>query len=697
MTPPPTRTGWIPEVQGLRTLALSLVAVYHIWFGKVSGGVDVFLFVSAFLLVRSVASRAERGEPTKPLAFILRRFALLLPLTAVTVIGTLLAGYWLMPQSLTASNLFQGLASLTYWENIWLQDAEVAYLSNGPASPFQHFWSLSIQGQIFVIWPLLLAGCVWLARRFNLPVRTLLAAVFGLVTIAGFVYALIAVDANAHNAYFSLPARVWEFSAGSFLALVQPYLRFRAIWRIPMGWVGVLGLIACGAVLPEGAEFPGWPGLWPVGCAALVIMAAGEGSRRSARALLCHPWLQRAARYTYALYLTHWPVLVFVKWQARVEQPSFGLGVAVLAISIVLAVAFTELFDRPITRFVGNRSDDEKPSANRDRVRASRRIIAGLTGTVTARAAVALGTVLLLASGLVVGSIGVYRAQAAQAWAETDAMPAAELGANAIDAVTVNDAPILPSELVVRDDLTRLGDCDAETQSALAPTLARNCLSNVGDLAGAPTRTVMVVGNSQAQQAASLLAPAAMHEQWELRAFIYFSCQYNSFGRLDHKAQDCNQFWADAREYLLQERPDAVLLQITRSEPTGVDPELPGIWHLVDELEAAGIEVIAMRDVPRVVENPFACVELASPDDPACTFTTDLHEPRPELAERANAHGAAYLDVNDLICPDGVCRPVRGGVLVFMDANHQTATYMRTIAPEASRRIHEHLTWWPAD
>ncbi len=692
MNRPTPNLGWIPEVQGLRTLALALVAIYHIWFGKVSGGVDVFLVVSAFLLVRSFTARAERGEPTKPAAFILRRFALLLPLTALTVVTTIVAGYLILPVSLTAPTVYQGLASLTYWENFWLQDAEVEYLGGGSDSPFQHFWSLSVQGQIFIIWPLLLAVCIWFARRVHIPVRPLLTGLFTVLTIAGFIYATVAVSANAQHAYFSLPARVWEFAAGSVLALIQPYLRIPSAVRIPLGWIGVVALIACGAVLPANAEFPSWPALWPVGAAMLVILAAGEESPYSARAFLCHPWMQQAARYTYALYLTHWPVLVFVRWYWQLDAVTGLIGVGILIVSVALAIIFTELVDRPVKQFVGSRKDDRRPSSN-DAGRRTRRGF--ITSTVSARSATALVLVLVVSGGFVFAAIGSYRTQASEAWEAADAMPIERLGANDLNAVQIGDQDVLPDQIVVRDDLTRLDECDDGTLQNAPDQLARNCMSNRTRLTAPPERTIAIVGNSQTQQAASLLLPAAQDAGWELRAFVYFSCQFGSYGRLPHKATECDAFWDEAREYLLREQPDAVLLQITRSDPNGEEPELPGIWDFIDELEDAGIEVIAMRDVPRMSFNPFACVERSSYDDPACRTTTRLAGPRPDLARTASEHGASYLDVNDMICPEGECRPVRGGVYVFLDASHQTATYMRTVAPTADRRIRESLEWWP--
>lgn len=97
-TPRKGASGFIPEVQGLRTVALILVAVFHIWFGKVSGGVDVFLLVSAYLMTRTLVHRAEHGGSTRPIGTIVRKFARIVPLAAATVVLTLVAAWVVLPR-----------------------------------------------------------------------------------------------------------------------------------------------------------------------------------------------------------------------------------------------------------------------------------------------------------------------------------------------------------------------------------------------------------------------------------------------------------------------------------------------------------------------------------------------------------------------------------------------------------------------
>jgi hypothetical protein len=117
----------------------------------------------------------------------------------------------------------------------------------------------------------------------------------------------------------------------------------------------------------------------------------------------------------------------------------------------------------------------------------------------------------------------------------------------------------------------------------------------------------------------------------------------------------------------------------TRSYANDSENELPGIEEWITMMRDAGIEVIAVRDAPRASFNPFMCTEQWGIDADRCAFSTSLAAPNENLQARLQLAGATYVDRNALICPDGVCTPVRGGVYVFMDSSHVTATYLRTV------------------
>src|SRR5699024_6596660 len=167
-----------------------LVVLYHIWFDRVSGGVDVFLFLSSFLLVGTFLRRVDAGRRPAPLAYWGRTFKRLLPPTAVVVLATLAGVRLVLPPEGWMTALTDAIGSLLHVENWVLIARGVDYYAAEEAGPsaFQHFWSLSIQGQVFLAWPLLIAVAVLLARLLRLRVRAVLAVLFGAVLVASFVW-----------------------------------------------------------------------------------------------------------------------------------------------------------------------------------------------------------------------------------------------------------------------------------------------------------------------------------------------------------------------------------------------------------------------------------------------------------------------------------------------------------------------------
>lgn len=153
-----------PEIQGLRALAVLLVAAYHFWFGKVSGGVDVFLLISAFLMAGSFTRRIEKGQfrwLKSVVDYWVHVFKRILPLAAVTVLGILVGSYLLLPQDRWTTLISEARSVIFYYENWWSIGNLVDYYAadTSVASPFRHFWSLSVQGQIYLLWPLIFFVC----------------------------------------------------------------------------------------------------------------------------------------------------------------------------------------------------------------------------------------------------------------------------------------------------------------------------------------------------------------------------------------------------------------------------------------------------------------------------------------------------------------------------------------------------------
>ncbi|GLY50514.1 acyltransferase family protein [Lentzea sp. NBRC 102530] len=337
----PERT-YRPELQGLRAVAALLVVVYHVWLGRVSGGVDVFFLISGFLVTGQLVRATGRGR--LDLRVVWSRMAKRLLPAAFVVLGvTLAVAAWWLPEIRWAQTVREIVASALFVENWQLtMDSTDYYAQNAQASVVQHFWSLSIQGQFYLLWPLLVLVVTLLRRNLT----RVLGAVF--VLSFGFSVWLTAVDQPL--AYFHTATRLWEFAFGGLLAIAVAKIDLAGPVRTVLGWAGLLGLVVCGMVLDVGAGFPGFLALWPTACAAAVITAGTSGSRVGADRLLASEPLRYLGDLSYALYLWHWPVLIcWLVLRGRTDVGPAG-GVAIIGVSLLLAAATHHLVEEPVRR-----------------------------------------------------------------------------------------------------------------------------------------------------------------------------------------------------------------------------------------------------------------------------------------------------------------------------------------------------------
>ena len=221
------------------------------------------------------------------------------------------------------------------------------------SSPVQHFWSLSIQGQFFLVWPLLVALVALAARGDAARIRAhLTVAVLG-VFAASLTFSVVLTATNQPLAYFHSLTRLWEFALGGLLALTIDTVRLPRRTRVRLGWVGLVGLLACGAVLQVDTIFPGFVALWPTGCAVLVLLAGVTGARGGADRLLTSRPLRYVGDLSYPLYLWHWPVLVFTLVLTGRDRLDLANGAVVVALSVVLAVLTHHLVEKPVPALPG--------------------------------------------------------------------------------------------------------------------------------------------------------------------------------------------------------------------------------------------------------------------------------------------------------------------------------------------------------
>ncbi|WP_181574227.1 acyltransferase family protein [Microbacterium sp. SMR1] len=657
------RWGYRADIDGLRAVAILLVVTYHVWFGRVSGGVDVFLMLSAFFLTRTFLHRIHTGAPPDIARRLIGTFRRLLPAAAVTLLLVLLLARLFYPATTWRSLWEQTWASLLYVQNWILAADAVDYYNRGEApSPLQHFWSLSVQGQAFVLWAVLFALCLLIIRRFRRPPDAVVAVVFGAVFVVSLGYSVVRTDAAQQLAYFDTGARLWEFAAGSLLVVALPYLRPGPTVSAVLGWVGIGGLLACGVLLDVEGGFPGYLALWPVVCAAMIVISGtGDAGRGPARFLASRP-LRLAGRDAYALYLVHWPVLVtWLVVRERTEVGALG-GVAIVLASLAGARLLTFAVDHPVRQW--------------------RRSERGVMPSVAVVAVAAL--VVLVPVGTWQG-VTAYREQRI-AEQQLSANPGAHVLFD--DEVSEPDPelPMIPLATAIEDEWVQLELECSGVRAITDDILHGSCFERPGTQRA--SELIAVIGDSHAQQMTAALVPIAEQRGWGVITLVRGGCAMG----LDDPGFDpefCPQWREAAIRHVEAIKPSAVMTIVTAADASDEDERLrPGIERFLDRMDAADIPIIAVRDNPRFGYDMFGCV-IESDDPERCSMPRGSSLAAANPARILQRDSITHVDLTEWICPDDVCPAVVGNVAVYRDDNHLSSSYARTLAPVLETQLGE--------
>ena len=242
-------------------------------------------------------------------------------------------------------------SSAFYFQNWQLANTAVDYLAkDNIASPFQHFWALSIQGQFYVTWPLIIILAYFIATKIFKPPSKDFLAVLSIIFTVSLGYSIYITSANQPWAYFDTFARVWEFSLGGILALLIPYLKFKKSISFVIGWVGLAVICFTGILLPVSNVFPGYAALLPTTGVMLVILAAENGSRFGVEKLLGSKPFLYLGNISYGFYLWHWPVLIFYSTYLGTDKVSLQGGLAILLGSFTLSVMSVNILEARIRK-----------------------------------------------------------------------------------------------------------------------------------------------------------------------------------------------------------------------------------------------------------------------------------------------------------------------------------------------------------
>jgi len=299
-----TSTPKITQIQGLRALAALLVTLFHAkWVNGGFIGVDIFYVISGFLITGLLLREIERTGTINFKEFYARRFKRLLPTSFFVLLVTAVASWLLIPATMRSSLGRDIIAASLYVSNYlfaWWQ-ADYQNLDATP-SPVIHYWSLAVEEQFYLIWPLLILFFFIAATKFKKKI--LLTLLVATVTALSFVFSIYQTETSPIWAFYSLPTRAWELGLGALLVLLPPIKTKKLI-----GLLGFIFIIVSAFIFGETTAFPGVNAVLPV-LGTVMLISTINSWPPFLNDVANSRMFQWLGEISYPLYLWHWPLLV---------------------------------------------------------------------------------------------------------------------------------------------------------------------------------------------------------------------------------------------------------------------------------------------------------------------------------------------------------------------------------------------------
>jgi peptidoglycan/LPS O-acetylase OafA/YrhL len=656
--------GFRRDIQGLRAIAVGAVVLYHAGVPFLPGGyvgVDVFFVISGFLITAHLIRGLERDDRVRFSSFYARRARRILPASFLVLIVSVIAALiWFPPVLL--NEVWRGAAATAlYVPNMLFAVDGTNYLAESTPSLFQHYWSLGIEEQFYLLWPLLLAvGWRWIRSRRALFVT--------LVVVVGVSFAacVFLTYRSQPWGFFSLPTRAWELGAGGVVAFL---LARRARVLSPagaaiVGWLGVGGIVTSAALFTSLTPFPGYWAAVPVASTAAVILAGATPSRFGPSALLSLRGMVFIGAISYSLYLVHWPALI-IPWGATGFGAPLPLWVTLFIAAACVPVAWL------IYKFVENPVRDARILV---KARPRRSLLIALAGSATSVAVAAFALVAYNTAPMDAGR----------------SAPAAALTAPP-NVTTFVPANLTPSLTKVAEDAPSIygNGCHVGVDARAA----QECL--IGD-PSAPR--IALFGDSHAAQWFPAVERFAADHGYSVQVFTKSACPAADVTVIrDGVTYDaCDAWRQDVIATMNEDPPDMVAVSgfanvdFENGEATASDAWGRG---LATTLSAIDAPTVVLADTPAMGSTPAICLSANLAQTEACakpvieTIDAAIREAENNAA---TAEGALYVDLLDYFCT-AECAPVIGDILVYRDDNHITSAFSAALSPALADALNQHL------
>ena len=652
-----------PDVQGLRAIAIGLVVLAHGQVRAFQGGfvgVDVFFVLSGYLITGLLLTEYQRSNTIDLAGFYARRLKRLLPALAVMLcVVTLIAPVVLSMHEVTeqtaslsyaatwTSNLFFALRNIDYFAELQMRDL------------FLHTWSLGLEEQFYLIWPVLLLVAVTRPNRASGSgnFRTLMA-VLTLLFVCSLVLAWRLTYSQTTWAYYLMPSRIWQFALGAAVFAwrngrveVSKALPPSEAYARGQGWLGTAGavlIVGSAMLIDTRMAYPGFLALFPSLGAAMILIARNTDTSGGVGQILAHPAMVWAGDHAYSWYLWHWPV--FMLGFAFGMQSHLGGTTVLAALSLLLAMLSYRWIELPFWKGRFSR---------------------------IATARVFLLSLLVMLTVIAVSANylrSMYRSESATETSIYDPR---------------SDLPNIYSQ-----------ECDSYTRDSDV----RPCI--IGD-PNAP-RTAVLIGDSIGTQWVSMLPGLFRGPEWRTVVFTKSSCPMvdeKVFDRSGRPFTRCSEWRNKVLDYLPTLKPRIVFLGSGAVYGFTAAQWIEGSDRVLSRVTRAAPRVVIIPGTPKLSFDGPGCLDRRT-NRLAKDFGARVSACRETLTDPRAAEVARYLNesarqfanvrllnLNDLVCPEGVCAAsTTSGQVVFRDSQHLTASFVRSLRPRVEKRLRR-LNW----
>jgi peptidoglycan/LPS O-acetylase OafA/YrhL len=628
------------DIEGLRGVAILLVILFHVGLSRFAGGyvgVDVFFVISGFLITKQLYGQISVTGRISLREFWAGRLRRLMPLLSLTVAATMSVSLLVYSPLNWGRIADDATASITYTSNLLSARKGEPYFSSS-TSPFLHMWSLGVEEQFYIGWPLVLLAVGLLVRRRGWRFKRVVTAVVVAGTALSFLFGWGMTRRRSPWAFYGSPTRAWEFGLGALAFLVGPAVRkLPTIVRAAASWLGLIAVCGSAVAFDNFTPMPGTSALVPVlGTAALICLETTSRWSVSCAVLELRP-LRSLGRVSYAWYLFHWPAIVLL------EAATDRTGVATDSVACVGALALAYAGTRWI----------ERPVRQSGRLKVNRVVYA-----------TSLSVVIVILAGAI-----------ATNW-ET--------------ARQLRDPYLANLALIRKRSYSASGNC---AQQVVAPDLS-TCVYGPSD----GRRLIMIVGDSHAGQWAQTIEAATNHLHDRFITRSHNACSaYDVFEarpNFNVASKICLRYRDETFRLIRILQPDLVILsnrdysEFLLQDPSGGPLDGPRAaaayasarTRFAALVRDAGAKLAVIGDVPTQPRDPIECLAFhrsAMQCSSRSTKIVPIVESRWQVEEATLAAVApvTYFDLLPLICDAEICSVERDGIVVYSDESHLSSAF----------------------